>query len=347
MLRTASLALLSLVLTAPASVPAQQPALLAQPEGCRPWPPESLGRNPTEAELRCRYRITGPGRFGLLSYADVPVYQPVTPMPGTHVVGVPGHAGPWPGESYEAWEWRVLRTEFGPEARQVHRGLEVLEPMVAARIMRLEQRLEQEGIRFRRRETWRDPQRQAFLFQQGRSRPGPLATSTLTSWHSHVDERGHAAGRAVDYDVPASQMPRFHEIAWRVGLRSFGHDSNDPGHVFLPENGLPRAELALLRVLPRVPEVTLATGLPVDRGLPPGGREALRAAAMEFASQPFIRLVSPSLAELSSDPQVIIERGTAGVSGAAPPGFVAGGAPDAPHRSAASAGERSGRSRDG
>ncbi len=265
--------------------PAERPAPV-DPEAAR-----------AEAELRSLFGVGGAGRFGLLSYVDVPVYQPVTPMPGTHVVGIRGHARPNPGESYEEWEWRVLRTEFGREAERVYRGLEMLDPFVAARILKLEARLAAEEIAARRRETWRTPMRQAYLFQQGRSRPGPLATSTLTSWHSQVDEHGHASGRAVDYEVPAAQMRRFHEIAWRVGLQSFGHDSNDPGHVFLPDrDDLRDAELARLRGLARVPEVTLATGLPVDRPLPPGGRPALRAAALEFASRPFLRHVEPSLA---------------------------------------------------
>lgn len=263
---------------------------LAQVETCRAWEPEELRRNPSEAELRCRFNARGPGRFGLLSYVDVPVYQPATPMPGTHIAGVPGHAGPRPWESYEQWEWRVLRTDYGPEVQRVHRDLVLLHPFVASRIMTLEERLAEEGIRFRRRETWRSADRQAFLFQRGRSRPGALATGTLTSWHSQVDLRGNPAGRAVDYDVPGSQMRRFHEIVASVGLSSFGHDSFDPGHVFLPDHvTIAPAEIALLRVLPRVPEVTLSTGLPVDRPLPPGGREALRRAARAFAEFAFIR----------------------------------------------------------
>jgi hypothetical protein len=211
-------------------------------------------------------------------------------MPGTHIVGVPGHPRPRPWESYEEWEWRVLRTEYGPEARRVQRDLELLHPFVASRIMALEERLRQAGIHARRRETWRSAHRQAYLFQQGRSRPGALATATLTSWHSQVDERGNPAGRAVDYDVPSSQMSRFHEIAGSVGLSSFGPDSFDPGHVFLPDPAtVPIDELPLLRVLPRVPEVTLSTGLPVDRSLPAGGRAVLQETAREFAAFPFIR----------------------------------------------------------
>jgi hypothetical protein len=210
-------------------------------------------------------------------------------MPGTHVIGVPGHAHPIPGESYEQWEWRVLRTEYGPEARRVHRELELLHPFVGSRIMELEGRLQAEGIRFHRRETWRSPDRQGYLFQSGRSRPGPLATGTLTSWHSQVDAQGKPAGRAVDYSVPTSQMRRFHDIVAAVGLSSFGAESYDPGHVFLPDPELlDPLEVVLLRVLPRVPEVTLATGLPVDRSLPLGGRETLRQSARSFASLPFI-----------------------------------------------------------
>ena len=55
------------------------------------------------------------------------------------------------------------------------------------------------GIRFVRRETWRAPERQAYLFQQGRSRPGALVTTeelldavwkdvavTLPAWKAFV-----------------------------------------------------------------------------------------------------------------------------------------------------------------
>lgn len=274
---------------------------------CRDWRPELFTRNPTAAELRCRHRVPGPGRFGLLSYLDVPVYQPATPMPGTHLAGVPGHARPMPWESYEEWEWRVLRTAYGPGVHTVNRSLELLDPMVAARIMSFEARLAEEGVRATRRETWRAPERQAYLFQQGRSRPGPIATATLTSWHGQLDARGNPAGRAVDYDVPTSHLRRFHEIAHEVGLSSFGHDSHDPGHVFLPlDEELTGPEIELLRTLPRVPEVTLATGLPVDRPLPPGGRAFLREAVSAFVGEPFIHPVVPAVAGALVPPQVVL-----------------------------------------
>jgi hypothetical protein len=287
--------------------PVPDSAVSAPAEPCRAWRAEELRRNPTERELRCRHGARGPGRFGLLSYADVPVYQPATPMPGTHLVGVPGHARPAIGESYEAWEWRLLRTDFGPAVHRTYRGVDLLDPMVADRILRLEARLAAEGIRAVRRETWRSPERQAFLFQQGRSRPGPLATATLTSWHSQTDRQGRPAGRAVDYDLPWSQMPRFHEIAAEVGLRSFGADSNDPGHVFLPEDAIDPAEIVLLRLLPRVPEVTLATGRPVDDRFPAGALPLLRMEAREFAWMPFIPHPVNRVAGAATPPQVRTE----------------------------------------
>lgn len=263
-------------------------------------------RNPLPGELRCRHDVWGPGRFGLLYYADVPVYQPSTPLPGTHTIGVPGLPAPARGESYEAWEWRVLQTPFGPEEQRVHRATEMLDPFVASRILRLERRLAEEGIPVRRRETWRSPVRQALLFQRGRSRPGPFATATLTSWHSAVDERGNPAARAADYDVSGRHMARFHQIAAEVGLESFGADSNDPGHVFLPIP-ISSDEIALLRLLPRIREVTLATGRPADEPTDPVTRSLQRAAAARWLASPFepVPEVRPSRAP---DPELLTTR---------------------------------------
>lgn len=245
-----------------------------------------LGRNPTAAELRCRYRAQGPGRFGLLSYQDVPVYQPRTPMPGTHVVGVPGMPRPRPGESYEAWEWRVLRTSYGPETRNVVRGMELVDPVFASKLLRFERLLRERGVRASRRETYRTAERQAYIFQQGRSRPGPIATTTLTSWHNRVDRLGRPAARAADYNVASSQLPAFHQAALEVGIESYGADSNDPGHVYLPDTDAATGmELAVLRLVPRVPHVTLATGRPVDDAPIPGMPGYWRELEAEFVAR--------------------------------------------------------------
>lgn len=249
------------------------------------------GRNPLPGELRCRHGVWGPGRFGLLRYVDVPVYQPATPLPGTHVVGVPGLPAPGPGESFEQWEWRVLRTTYAAANLRPYAAAQGLDPFVAARVLRLEARLAREGIPARRRETWRSPERQAFLFQQGRSRAGPFATATLTSWHSVVDDRGHPASRAADYDVAARHLPRFHQIAAEEGLASFGADSNDPGHVFLPlREPVPSEQIVLLRLLPRVAEVTLATGRPADEPRGTTLPSLQRAAAARWGMAPFAPL---------------------------------------------------------
>lgn len=273
-------------LTPPAPVPA--PRLAPLLDACSIRPIERLGRNPTPGELRCRYRARGPGLFGLLSYQDVPVYQPATPLPGTHVVGVPGMPHPEPGESYEHWEWRILRTAFGPEVRRTYREMELLDPIVGSKIRRMEQILRSRGVRVRRRETWRAPQRQAWLFQQGRSRPGFFATSTLTSWHCRVDRLGRAAARAADYDVAPSQMPAFHAAAREVGLESYGADSNDPGHVYLPDTDAAAGlELAVLRLIPRVPHVTLATGRPDGEPQPPGASSRWWQLEQIFVASPF------------------------------------------------------------
>ncbi|MDB4950352.1 MAG: hypothetical protein JWM27_3001, partial [Gemmatimonadetes bacterium] len=249
---------------------------------------EELRRNPSPGDLRCLFGVHGPGRFGLLSYLDVPVYQPATPMPGSHVVGVPGLPGPLPREGYEEWEWRVLRTAFGPEARTVHRDLESLDPVVASKVIRLERLLAQAGVRAVRRETWRSPERQGWLFQQGRSRPGPLATATLTSWHCRVDRLGRPAGRAVDYEVAPSRLARFHELAAQVGLEGYGADSNDPGHVyFVGSEFLTPQELAVMRTVRRVPYVTLETGRPEDEAAAYGRLAFFQERERQFAAAPF------------------------------------------------------------
>jgi hypothetical protein len=273
-----------------AAQPVQAPPAARAPllDACSVRPIERLGRNPTPGELRCRYRAHGPGLFGLLSYQDVPVYQPATPLPGTHVVGVPGMPRPEVGESYEHWEWRILRTAFGPEVRRTYREMELLDPIIGSKIRRMEQILASRGVRVRRRETWRAPQRQAWLFQQGRSRPGFFATSTLTSWHCRVDRNGRAAARAADYDVAPSRMPAFHAAAREVGLESYGADSNDPGHVYLPDTDAAAGlELAVLRLIPRVPHVTLATGRPEGEPQPPGAAYRWFQLAQAFVADPF------------------------------------------------------------
>jgi hypothetical protein len=306
-LAAAPLAAQSVPHPAPVPEPATEPAARPPINPCTVRPIERLGRNPTPDELRCRYRAMGPGRFGLLSYLDVPVYQPATPLPGTHVVGVPGMPHPDPGESYEHWEWRILRTVFGAEVRRTYREMELLDPVFASKLRRMEQTLAGRGVRVYRRETWRSPQRQAWIFQQGRSRPGTFATSTLTSWHCRVDRLGRAAGRAADYNVAPSQMPAFHRAAAEAGLESYGADSNDPGHVYLPDTDAAAGlELAVLRLIPRVPHVTLATGRP--EGEPLGALHRWRQLAQTFIAESFTPLPAADVVRATFPPVGVIRR---------------------------------------
>ncbi|HEU0015928.1 MAG TPA: hypothetical protein VFQ45_19780 [Longimicrobium sp.] len=275
-----------LALPRPAAAQAAAPPSVVA-EACGVGDLAKLRRNPTAAQLRCRYGARGPGRFGLLSYLDVPVYRPATPLPGTHVVGVPGMPRPAPGESYEGWEWRILRTVYGADVRRVHNDLAQLDPVFMSMIRRFERELARRGVRAYRRETYRTAQRQAWLFQQGRSRPGPFATTTLTSWHNRVDRLGRPAARAADYDVAGGQLARFHEIAAEIGLHGYGADSNDPGHVYLPDTDAATGlELAVLRLLPRVMHVTLATGRPEGEGQLPGATERWRRRTQQFIAGP-------------------------------------------------------------
>jgi hypothetical protein len=290
----AAVFLLGALLAVPAA--AQLPMVPQLPLGCMVAEVEELGRNPTSAEIRCRYGVGGPGRFGL-SFLDLPVYQSTNPLPGTHLVGIRGFPAPAAGESFEQWEWRVLRAEFGAEVHRVHRGVELLHPAMMPRIVLLESYLRDEGIAFRRLESWRSAERQAFLFQLGRSRPGPFATATLTSFHNGVDAAGNPAGRAVDYGGGAVSSWRFHELVRRVGLASFGPDSHDPGHVYMPDvEVVGPDEVAVLRLLPRVPEVTLATGRPVDEEVGTHDLLAHRREARDFLERPFLRTPAPRLA---------------------------------------------------
>ena len=127
--------------------------------------------------------------------------------------------------------------------------------------------------------------------------PGPTGDATLTSWHSQVNERGEPAARAADYDVVPQHLARFHQIAHEVGLDSFGADSNDPGHVFLPNTEeLPPHEIPLLQLLPRVPVVTLASGRPDDER--PSHEELARwhERQRDFLVAEFVAYPAPELA---------------------------------------------------
>jgi len=78
-------------------------------------------------------------------------------------------------------------------------------------------------------EGFRTPERQAALYAQGRTRPGPVVTWTEASLHS----QGKAADLQVDgsWDNPQA-YERLRQIAEEEGLQTLG--PRDAGHVQLP-----------------------------------------------------------------------------------------------------------------
>lgn len=98
-----------------------------------------------------------------------------------------------------------------------------------ARLGRVMQRMEREhGHRVQVVEALRPQARQDFLYEQGRSRPGPVVTWTRASKHT----LGLAADVLVDgtYENPEGYA-RLARIAQEEGLRTLG--PNDPGHLEL------------------------------------------------------------------------------------------------------------------
>jgi hypothetical protein len=115
----------------------------------------------------------------------------------------------------------------------VTRDMAPLSPEFRERLQRVMERMKQEfGHDVTVVETVRSPERQAALFAQGRSTPGPVVTWTLDSKHAH----GRAADLMVDgtWDNPDGYA-HLALIATQEGLHTLG--ARDPGHVELPADG--------------------------------------------------------------------------------------------------------------
>jgi hypothetical protein len=118
------------------------------------------------------------------------------------------------------------------DVRQVDRNLERLHPVLRERLERVIQRMNDEfGHEVRVTEAHRSQERQNFLYEQGRSRPGPVVTWTLNS--------NHTQGRAVDVIIDGSYTKmggyqRLAQIAAEEGLHTLG--AKDPGHLELPRD---------------------------------------------------------------------------------------------------------------
>jgi peptidoglycan LD-endopeptidase CwlK len=80
---------------------------------------------------------------------------------------------------------------MSPNTRRT--DLEGLHPKMRRAAVKLLEKLAAEGISFRIFEAYRSPARQAWLFEQGRSRPGAKVTNAR-AWESY-----HQYGMAVDF----------------------------------------------------------------------------------------------------------------------------------------------------
>ena len=110
------------------------------------------------------------------------------------------------------------------------RDLERLTPEFRSRLERVMVRMREEhGHDVQLVETARSPERQAWLFAQGRTRPGQVVTWTHQSAHL----TGDAADVIVDGQWRGDRAyGRLHRIAEEEGLRTLG--ARDPGHLELP-----------------------------------------------------------------------------------------------------------------
>ena len=118
-------------------------------------------------------------------------------------------------------------------AGMMDRNPENLDPEFRDRLGRVMERMEKEfGHRVRMVEGYRSSERQAHLFEQGRTRPGPVVTWTQESLHSQ--------GRAADLQVDGSwenpqAYARLQRVAQEEGLQTLG--AKDAGHVQLRTEG--------------------------------------------------------------------------------------------------------------
>jgi hypothetical protein len=122
-----------------------------------------------------------------------------------------------PGESWEAVERRVRamkRNDFPERARTTTTSTASLDPRIRAAVERMLADAERAGFKLRVIDTYRTPEREAYLMAQGKGR-----TFTLTSMHSY--------GRAIDIMVGdgriARKATRQQWIAFRRWVTTYDH----------------------------------------------------------------------------------------------------------------------------
>lgn len=143
-----------------------------------------------------------------------------------------------------------------------NRDLSLLHPNMRSRVAQVMADIDQAGLPLKVFEAWRSPERQQFLFAQGRTRPGRKVTFSR-GWESY-----HQYGLAVDivgfvdgnwtWDLPDATWTRMHAIGAAHGLERLGFET-------------PHLQLADLKI-----------GALMEGDFPPGGDASWRS-NMELA----------------------------------------------------------------
>ncbi len=110
-----------------------------------------------------------------------------------------------------------------------NRDLDFLHPNVRSRVAKVIVDLGAAGLPLRVFEAWRPPERQRYLYEQGRTRPGNKVTFAK-AWESY-----HQYGLAVDivgfvggnwtWDLPDATWKAMHDIGARYGLERLGFET--------------------------------------------------------------------------------------------------------------------------
>jgi len=196
----------------------------------------------------------------------------------------------------------------GIDVRRTERRIDLVDPELRVRVERVVDRMRDEhGHRVEVVETLRHQARQNFLFEQGRSRPGPVVTWTRAS--------NHTEGRAVDviidgsYGNPAAYA-KLGRIASEEGLRTLG--ARDPGHLELPA-GVGKGAPAFAAAGP-APRSAGTAGVPGAAG---ESSAASRTAALGIAAVAQVAAVAaPQAAVAAAQPAAVAAVAQVAVPGA-------------------------------
>lgn len=160
------------------------------------------------------------GRIAEIHSASQGAPTVVQPQPSSPVAVTPASVLPAPAVSPPS----PPGPPVDPETRDT--DLDHLHPVVRAKVKTLQGKLDKENIPMKVFEAFRSPERQAFLYSKGRTRPG-LKVTNAEPWESY-----HQYGLAADFvrfengkwnwnDQTAAQKAqwaRFHALAREVGL---------------------------------------------------------------------------------------------------------------------------------